>query len=61
MIDVKESYPIELAEYATANSIDDEPAFAWWVPFTLKKRDNIISAVKQRIRKRTHKYGIEIP
>ena len=27
MIDVKESYPIELAEYATANGIEDEPAF----------------------------------
>ena len=61
MVDVKESYPIELAEYATANCIDDEPAFPWWIPFTLKKRDMIISAVKQRIKKHIHKYGIQVP
>jgi hypothetical protein len=33
----------------------------WWVPYTLRKRDVILSAVKSRIRKTTHKYGIEIP
>ena len=61
MIDVKESHPIELAEYSVANDINSEPAFAWWVPFILNKRDKIISAVKQRVKKRTHKYGIEVP
>ena len=61
MTDVKRSYPIELAEYAMVNGIEDEPAFAWWVPFTLNKRDKIISAVKQRVKKCTHKYGIEVP
>jgi hypothetical protein len=29
--DLKESNPVEVAEYAVANKIDDEPAFAWWV------------------------------
>eukprot|EP00978_Attheya_sp_CCMP212_P021831 scaffold64169_cov51-Attheya_sp.AAC.1 len=39
-----------------------EPAFEWWVPFTLKKRDRIISAVSNhRYHKRTHKFGIELP
>ena len=61
MVDVKESCPVELAEYAVANKIDSEPAFAWWVPYTLKKRDHIISAVKNRVKKRSHKYGIEVP
>ena len=28
MIDVKESYPVELAEYVTLVRISDEPAFA---------------------------------
>ena len=32
----------------------------WWVPYTLKKRDTIIPAVTIRVRKVTHKYGIEI-
>ena len=59
--DLKESHPIEVAEYATARGINDEPAYAWWVPYTLRKRDVIISAVHHRIRKTTHKYGFEIP
>ena len=49
------------AEYAKARGIDDEVAFHWWVPYVLRKRDRIISAVKARIKKATHKYGIEIP
>ena len=59
--DLKESHPVDLAEYARARGISDEAAFAWWVPYTLRKRDIILSAVKHRIRKTTHKYGIEIP
>ena len=59
--DLKESHPVETAEYAKARGIADEPAFAWWVPYTMRKRDIILSAVKSRLRKTTHKYGIEIP
>jgi len=59
--DAKEANPIELAEYAVANKIDDEPAFAWWVPYTLKKRNRIISKTKSKYWKTTHKYGIRIP
>ena len=58
---LKESNPVEVAEFAVARGIDDEPAFAWWVPYTIRKRDVIIAKVKARIRKTTHKYGIEIP
>ena len=58
---VKESNPIEVAEYAVANKIATEPAFSWWVPFTLKKRARIIAAVNNRYLQRTHKFGIEIP
>ena len=63
--DLKECYPVETAEYATAQGIDHEPAFNWWVPHVLKRRDRIISAVKRRgntrYMKRTHKFGIEVP
>jgi len=24
--------------------IEDEPAFAWWVPYALRKRDRLISS-----------------
>ena len=59
--DLKESHPVELADYARARNIDKKPAFAWWVPYTLRKRDVIISSMKARVRKVTHKYGIELP
>jgi len=58
---LKESNPIEVAEYVTAMGLSDEPAFSWWVPYTLKKRDRIIAAVNTRVRKRNSKYGIQIP
>jgi hypothetical protein len=59
--DLKESNPVEVAEYAVANTIVLEPAFLWWVPFTLKKRDQIIAAVNSRIAKKTHTFGIRVP
>ena len=46
--DFKECYPVQTAEYAATNDIDTEPAFKYWVPHTLKKRDSIISLVKKR-------------
>ncbi|KAI2500399.1 Reverse transcriptase (RNA-dependent DNA polymerase) [Fragilaria crotonensis] len=61
LADLKESNPVELADYAVAQGIDNEPAFAWWVPYTLKRRNRIIAAVNNRYHKRTHKFGIEVP
>ena len=58
---LKESNPVDVADFAVARGIADEPAFSWWVPYTLRKRDIIISAVKARARRVTHKYGIELP
>jgi hypothetical protein len=43
--DVKESFPVEVAEYAQINGLHDEPAFAWWCHHVLKKRDALISAM----------------
>lgn len=59
--DLKESYPVELAQYARNHSILDEPAFAWWAPHALRKADVIISKIKSKYWERTHKYGIRIP
>ena len=58
---LKESNPVEIAEYATAKGLQGEPAFAWWVPYTIKKRDRIVAAVNKRYHKRTHKFGIQVP
>jgi hypothetical protein len=64
LADLKESHPIETAKYAMILGIDHEPAFNWWVPHVLKKRDRIISLVRKRnpcYLKRMHKFGIELP
>ena len=59
--DLKHAYPVQLADYAKLNNIDHEPAFSWWIPYTLKKRDAIISKIKSKYWQRTHKYGIRVP
>ena len=61
MKDLKDSHPIELAEYAMANNLQHEPTFAWWVPYTLKKRKAILRKVKSKYWEKTHKYRIRIP
>jgi hypothetical protein len=58
---LKESHPVEVAEYAVAYGLAEEPAFSWWLPQTLAKRDAIISAVNGRYWRQTHKYGIRVP
>lgn len=59
--DMKESFPIEVADYARSRGIADEPAFAWWVPHVEAKRKHFIGKVKSKYWERTHKYGIRIP
>ena len=58
---MKESNPVDVAEYVTARGIEQEPGFAWWVPYTLRKRDIIVSSVSLIGRRCLHKYGIEVP
>ena len=43
--ELKEINPVDITEYATACRIQDEPAFAWWLPYTLRKQYVIVSAV----------------
>jgi hypothetical protein len=61
LADLKESNPVEVAEYAATKSLLDTPAFIWWAPHVLQKRARIIAAVTKRYHKRTHKFGIEVP
>lgn len=58
--DIKESNPVQVAEYAVQNNLQSEPAFAWWVKAALRRRDIQISAASRRVRKQT-KFGIEVP
>ena len=59
--DMKQSYPVQVAEYAYANRIDKEPVFAWWVSQVIKKRLQVLSKLKSKYWQRKHKFGIRIP
>ena len=58
--DIKDSYPVQVAEYAVTNKIAHEPAFNWWVPTVMRKRNRIVAKVK-RYWRTTHKFGIRLP
>jgi hypothetical protein len=62
--DLKESHPLETAEYAVMQGVDHKPAFNWWVPQVLRLCKCIISLVKKRkmsYLKKNLKFGIEVP
>ena len=52
---------MDIAEYVVGNIISEEAVFAWWVPYTLKKRDQIFAKVKERFLKNPQKFGVEVP
>jgi hypothetical protein len=58
---LKESNPIQVAEYAQQRNLLHEPAFAWWAKEVLRRRKRIIQKVKTRYWQRTHKFGIRLP
>ena len=57
----KKSLPLETAEFAVARRIENEVAFKWLVPYTLRRRDQLIAGVNNRISRTTHKCGVELP
>ena len=58
---VKQSNPIEVAEYAVSREIQEEPAFIWWVSHVLKKRNHFISKLKTTVKNKQLKYGLKVP
>ncbi len=61
---LKESHPIQAADFAIQLGVALEPGFNWWVFCVFKKRDAIISLVKCcniRFLKTTHKYNLPLP
>jgi hypothetical protein len=61
MKDIKGSYPVQLAEYATQRRIAGEPAFVWWICHVLQQPNIIIAKLKTKYWVRTHKFGVKIP
>jgi hypothetical protein len=63
--DLKESHPLDMAEYAVTQGIGHEPGFNWWVPQVLRLHKCIISLVKNwkmsSLKKNLLKFGIKVP
>ena len=58
--DLKQSNPMDVARYVLSNNIADEPAFKWWVPYTMRKADAIAKVVIKRLRATRTKFGLKI-
>jgi len=58
--DLKEPFPLQVAEFAYTYGLQDEAAFTCWVKDTIAKRNRIIKAMKTRYGRKTHKYGIRL-
>ena len=59
---LKESNPVETAEFAVAKGIEREPAFAWWTGSVLKKRNYFIKKLrKSKVMKSNLKFGLVVP
>ena len=61
MKEMKESYPVQVSENAVLTRIQEEPAFAWWFPHVLQKRNRIIAKLKSKYWVCTHKFGLKVP
>ena len=59
--DVKQCYPLQLAEYAFEKRLLKEPVFAWWTIHVLKKKNRVISKAKTKYWQTTTKFGFRIP
>ena len=59
--EVKESNPIELAEYAVTARVAEEPAFKWWVSRVLRQRNRCIKKIKKKYWRTETKFGIRLP
>ena len=58
---LNESNPVDIAEYVVSKKIYHEPAFKWWVPYTLRKRNRIIPKLQKKYWRKNCKFGIEVP
>jgi hypothetical protein len=65
--DLKESFPVQVAEYAIVNKIVEERAFAWWLA-SMSYGKNVTELLRRWLKsryysywERTHKYGILLP
>ena len=58
---LKETNPLQVADYAKGNHIDAEPAFDWWVSDVLRRRRRLIKGAQSRHRRTGFKFGVPLP
>ena len=61
---LKETNMVDVAEYAIANKIADEPAFDWWVPYVIKRKERLnkrFVKATQRHQRVGYKFGVRLP
>ena len=58
--ELKESHPVQPADHAISNNLQQEPAFAWWPPHVQRKGEAIMSKVKSKHFERTCKHGLQM-
>ena len=61
LVDLKESFPVGVAEYAIASNLDKEPDFSWWSKSVIKRCKKTIAAANTKYIKLTQRFGLEIP
>ena len=46
--DLRESFPVETAEYAESCGLEDQPSFAWWINQVLREWHRLLAKVNSR-------------
>ena len=59
--DMKNSYPVHMAEYGIQRHIAGNPEFAWWIWHVLAKCNRIIGKLKSKYWVKMHKFSVKIP
>ena len=58
---MKNSYPVQMAEYVVHLRIAGDTAFAWWIQHVLAKYNRIIENMRSKYWVCIHKLGLKIP
>ena len=48
LLELKQSHPLETAEYTESSHLLQEPAFSWWVPQAPRQRHRMEKVLKTR-------------
>ena len=58
--DMKNSHPVQIAEYMVQRRIAGNPVFAWWIRHVLEKRNSVIGKLNSKYWVRKNKFIIKI-